>query len=343
MVVSNLNFADLIDFPHPPYQDVTFQEVHTEYGDVQSASTHTVGWGTWVDAHSEVDISDEAPHYNPNVNGDNGERYVFYMTSAEGSPVVREPGEDDPYYITIAYDKDYEITFAIDPAGGGTTNPAGIAWWGYSGLYYDHTIVATANPGYIFDHWEATPDNAAKPIVIEDVTLASTRARTEGSGTITAVFRSLGTTLAADIAATPYWTRTFSWTIGKSVDPDTWNLFVGDTVTSHYTITLTKDGGTNAAYIEGNVDVENTGPVTTENLAITVQVKYGGSIVGTDALIVGGELDASDSDSYSYHVDIALGDLHEGGSYDIIAYVTITNYQGNLGSAYGPEQVPRKL
>lgn len=53
-----------------------------------------------------------------------------------------------------------------------------------------------------------------------------------------------GTTLEASVTATAYWTRTFKWTIDKSVTPYSWEFYPGDSGTSTYTITLTKDSGT---------------------------------------------------------------------------------------------------
>ena len=56
-----------------------------------------------------------------------------------------------------------------------------------------------------------------------------------------------GTTLSATKTATGHWTRTFRWTIDKSVTPATWNLFRGDSGTSQYTVSVTKDGYTDEA------------------------------------------------------------------------------------------------
>ena len=36
--------------------------------------------------------------------------------------------------------------------------------------------------------------------------------------------------------ATAHWTRTFEWTIEKSVSPDSWNLETGQSGTSTYTV-----------------------------------------------------------------------------------------------------------
>ena len=55
-------------------------------------------------------------------------------------------------------------------------------------------------------------------------------------------------------------TRTSNWTIDKSVTPDTWNLFKGDSGTSKYGIAVTKDQGTDSNWkVTGTITV--TSPV----------------------------------------------------------------------------------
>lgn len=54
-------------------------------------------------------------------------------------------------------------------------------------------------------------------------------------------------------------TRTFGWTIEKTVDPATWDLFTGDTGTSEYTVSVTKDDGTDSdPSVSGVITIENT-------------------------------------------------------------------------------------
>lgn len=56
-------------------------------------------------------------------------------------------------------------------------------------------------------------------------------------------------------------TRTFAWTIDKSVTPETWDLFTGDSGTSQYTVAVTKDAGTDSDWaVSGNISVENNTP-----------------------------------------------------------------------------------
>lgn len=65
--------------------------------------------------------------------------------------------------------------------------------------------------------------------------------------------------LSVTKTATTTFTRTFAWTIDKSADPATWDLFDGDTGTSDWTVDVTKDGGTDSAWaVSGSITIENT-------------------------------------------------------------------------------------
>jgi hypothetical protein len=151
-----------------------------------------------------------------------------------------------------------------------------------------------------------------------------------------------GTTLSADVTATAYWTRTYSWTIEKSVDPDEWTFYLGDFGTSTYTITVTKDAGTERVWVEGTVTVNNGGDVATENLAITIELRDGvpppKDLIANAFVDVSGNpvLDPGETGYYPYSVDIPSGDVHAGGQYKVTACVTITNHSGHLGEPFGP-------
>lgn len=54
--------------------------------------------------------------------------------------------------------------------------------------------------------------------------------------------------------------RTFNWSIDKSVTPDTWNLFTGDSGTSDYTVAVTKTGSTDSDWaVSGTITINNPG------------------------------------------------------------------------------------
>lgn len=68
-------------------------------------------------------------------------------------------------------------------------------------------------------------------------------------------------------------TRTFGWTIDKSVDPDSWDLFEGDTGTSQYTVALTKDDGTDSdASVSGTITITNTSSVDAVVTSVTDEI-----------------------------------------------------------------------
>jgi hypothetical protein len=63
-------------------------------------------------------------------------------------------------------------------------------------------------------------------------------------------------------------TRTWQWTIDKSVTPDNWDLFNGDSGTSDYTVTVTKTGSVDSNWaVSGTISVHN--PSSTTSATIT--------------------------------------------------------------------------
>lgn len=56
-------------------------------------------------------------------------------------------------------------------------------------------------------------------------------------------------------------TRTWEWSIDKSVTPEAWHLFTGDSGTSKYTITATKESFTDSDWaVEGEIVIDNATP-----------------------------------------------------------------------------------
>jgi hypothetical protein len=143
-----------------------------------------------------------------------------------------------------------------------------------------------------------------------------------------------GTTLSATVTCSPHYTRTYNWTIDKSVTPESWDLFRGDAGTSQFTITVTKDQGTDAAWMDGEICVTNGGAVPTQNLTIRVVLKDGAeppndSIAGYGVDVSGKPvLGPGETSCYDYHADIPSNLIHPGHTYKITAIVTITNHSG---------------
>jgi uncharacterized repeat protein (TIGR01451 family) len=68
-------------------------------------------------------------------------------------------------------------------------------------------------------------------------------------------------------ASTSY-TRTFEWDIEKSVTPEEWDLFTGDSGTSEYTVDVTKTGFTDSGWaVSGTITIENP-----SNLPATIKL-----------------------------------------------------------------------
>lgn len=156
-----------------------------------------------------------------------------------------------------------------------------------------------------------------------------------------------GTTLSATVNITPHWTITYGWSIDKSVSPDSWELMTGQSGESTYTITLTKDSGTEEAWVSGEVCVTNGGAVATENLSIVANLYNGypppNDFIASANVDISSNpvLDPGETGCYDYIVNIPIIDgtypqPHAGGTYKITANVTITNHSGSLGTPKGP-------
>jgi hypothetical protein len=141
-----------------------------------------------------------------------------------------------------------------------------------------------------------------------------------------------GTTLTQTVSMTPHLERVFKWTIDKSVTPATWDLFRGDTGTSEYTVAVTKDAGTQNAYIDGEICVTNGGAEGTQNLTIVGELRDGvpppNDLITTFGVDVSAQpvLDPGETYCYPYSITIPFAFVHAGGPYKITANTTITNH-----------------
>jgi len=67
--------------------------------------------------------------------------------------------------------------------------------------------------------------------------------------------------LSVSKTADTSFTRTFNWTIDKSVTPESWDLFTGDSGTSEYTVAVTKSDPVDSDWaVSGNITIANTTP-----------------------------------------------------------------------------------
>ena len=147
-----------------------------------------------------------------------------------------------------------------------------------------------------------------------------------------------GTTLTASVSATGKYTRTFHWTMNKTVTPHLINLFQGDTGIAQYTIQTTKDSGTLSSYITGEVCVNNGGAVSTENLTIKVSVTMppSSTVIASTNVSVSSQpvIDPGVTACYGYTINIP--NIVPGATYKVTADVTITNHSGHLDTPFGP-------
>ena len=78
--------------------------------------------------------------------------------------------------------------------------------------------------------------------------------------------------LTVNKTAETSYTRTYLWDISKSVTPEIWNLFTGETGTSRYTVSVDKTGYVDSDWaVQGNIAVDNPAPMPA-NLAGVVDV-----------------------------------------------------------------------
>lgn len=154
------------------------------------------------------------------------------------------------------------------------------------------------------------------------------------------VARAAGTTLTSTVSINAHYTRTFHWTISKSVTPDTLNMFTGDSGSSTYTIAVTKDSGTDAAWFDGQICVTNGGSADTQNLNITADLTMPPSNTPINSITVdvGSQpvIAVGATACYNYHLDVPTGSISPGASYKVISHVTITNHSGHEGTPFGP-------
>jgi hypothetical protein len=74
-------------------------------------------------------------------------------------------------------------------------------------------------------------------------------------------------------------TRTYNWTIDKSVTPDTWHLFTGDSGTSRYTVAVTRSFTDSDWAVTGTITIENNTPfaATIESVGDVIS-GFGGAV-----------------------------------------------------------------
>ena len=110
------------------------------------------------------------------LSGGTGVRFV----ASPASGTATRPGNGSTT-VDIAFTTQYQVSFAVNPSGGGLTSPSVTA-------YYDAgstvSLSATPEAGYVFSSWSASTSS----ITFASASSASTNATVNGAGTITANF-----------------------------------------------------------------------------------------------------------------------------------------------------------
>jgi hypothetical protein len=141
--------------------------------------------------------------------------------------------------------------------------------------------------------------------------------------------------------ADAHWTRTFEWTIEKSVAPDSWNLETGQSGTSTYTVKVTKSAAQDKIWVDGNVCVENVSQAPTENLMVVDRLQ---ALVGSDVINLASVpldmslnpvLDPGEKQCYPYSIEFTPV---AGATYRNNARITVTNDPRNPGEEMGPNE-----
>ncbi|WP_204287408.1 hypothetical protein [Microbispora amethystogenes] len=148
-----------------------------------------------------------------------------------------------------------------------------------------------------------------------------------------------GTTLSQTVSATPHWTKTYAWNVTKSADPTSLDLTPGQSGDVTYTVGLTRDNGTEAAYIAGEVCITNGGAVATESLTSIINVTKPPStaVVASKPLDTSGHPVLAPGESRCYGYEVAVPSPPDTGkAYKVTADTSITNHSGHLGTPFGP-------
>ena len=164
-------------------------------------------------------------------------------------------------------------------------------------------------------------------------------AEEDDTGPIATTNGQAGTTLIAYVSANGHLTRTYQWAIEKSVAPESWVFFTGDSGVSAYTVNVQKTGYVDEVSVSGQVTVFNGGERTTEGLQIVVSLhtKSGGEQYAstgiTQTITPAAQLDALETGTYYYAMTFTP---ELGHQYKIVADITITNHSGYLEVPFGP-------
>jgi hypothetical protein len=139
------------------------------------------------------------------------------------------------------------------------------------------------------------------------------------------------TPLTISKTATAHWTRSFDWTIDKSVDKSAIELKDGSSATATYTVTVTKSAGVEAMWVDGQVCVSNDAAAPpTVGLEVTDRI-VAFHANGTRTLVKSTPIDLSANpvldpgESYCYPYSFSIAPFPNATGYANEARATILN------------------
>jgi uncharacterized repeat protein (TIGR01451 family) len=175
-----------------------------------------------------------------------------------------------------------EVTCTIDVAANGGTATI--------------TVNVTATSGVLTDPEECVLVENTASVTVEGDSDAGDNSDS-GSVTICPI-------VVTKTAETTF-TRTWEWDIDKSVDPDEWNLFTGESGTSEYTVDITRTGSVDSDWaVSGTITITNPASIAATLTEVTDVISPNISAdVDCPALIV----PANDSIDCTYSADLPDG------------------------------------
>ena len=234
----------------------------------------------------------------------------------------------------------YDLTMAVDPSEGGTTNP-GVGVHTYN-EDTEVTITATPVTGYEFDHWEGE---------VADVNSATTTVTMDASKTVTAYFTAIPTydlTMAVDpsgsgitdpVVGIHTYSENTIVTITATADPgyvfDHWDGDVANSSTTTTTVTMDGDKTVTAVFIvyeSSSAILDGAVSSATADGVSTVSVTHTTG-TGEDRLLLVGIT----SNSYNGAQSItSVTFTPSGGSATALTEVgSVENESGRLAAIYG--------
>ncbi len=195
----------------------------------------------WVKTDAVCDNGDPISSITPNA----GEVITCTFTNTKQAKIIVDKttvpsGSQQSFDFTASYSSPFSLTDASSPNESGYLAPGS----GYS--------VSESVP----QDWSQTNTTCSDGSPVNNIDLSA-------GEVVTCTFENTYTPpLTVTKTADTSYTRTFGWTIDKSVNPDVWHLFSGDSGVSQYTVAVVKDGGSDSVWhVAGSITIHNSAAV----------------------------------------------------------------------------------